>query len=192
MHSTDFDAVFSRLQNLVADLNIQAQMYDDLFSLPENALVFNEAAGNFFKHLRWFLQQLIFGSISRLLDPPETCGHENLSLRGILDYEQVDPIRNKLAHCLSQIESAWVPGVKVWRNKILSHNDLATLLQKSPLPEIEIEVMLKLVDGITQFVRQIERDLFYKNVSYKIKIDAWVPRLIRCLKRGIEAASGDV
>ena len=123
---SDFDEVFKRFSRVVVELHTQWQMFRDLYSKPQNVVLFNDAAPLFFAHLKEYLLDLLYLSISRLFDPIKSCGDENLSLIKLVEYPEVKAIRGRLDTECSRLKNIWSKGIKTWRHKMISHNDLAT------------------------------------------------------------------
>jgi hypothetical protein len=67
----DLQATFKHFSRLVLDLHVQWQMFRDLHGKPDNYAVINATAPMFFVHLRAYLYDLLFISISRFFDPPK-------------------------------------------------------------------------------------------------------------------------
>ena len=125
-------------------------------------------------------------SIARLLDPPASCGKDNLSFSRILliipsgdDRDQIQPEYDKL---LPLYDSA----LRHWRNRKLSHNDLMTITGMVPLPDVSFAEISELIDTINKLGRRIGHVVQQIDKSFvpSISNDSWVWRLIETLKRG--------
>jgi len=91
-----FEATFKHFSKLVIDLHIQWQMFRDLHENIDHYPVFDATAPNFFIHLRSYLYDLIFLSISRFFDPPIQFGSKNLCLSHIISFPEVSSIYTEL------------------------------------------------------------------------------------------------
>lgn len=171
-----------RLRDLVVDLNVQWQMFDELFSDAKNYAVFNRTGPSFWIHLRTYLLDAILLSISRFFDPAANQGQTNLSLAAVITFQEVASIRHDLERQLDKMRPVWERGIKIWRHKKLSHSDMPTALGQAPLPDIPISEVKTLVSGISEFVREIDHRLNQVDVSYNISVSQWVPQVLRHLK----------
>lgn len=89
--------------------------------------------GDFFKRLAEVTQDYWLLQLAKLHDPPVQSGQINLSVDYIVSFggwddatrEKLQDLRDRMADLAQKIKGA--------RNKILSHNDLATLLDEKPL-----------------------------------------------------------
>ncbi len=175
-----------RLSELILDLNVQWQVFDELYSPAANYAVFNRTGAAFWKHLWYHLLDDLFISISRFFDPARTKWQENLSLAAAMNFPEVAPIRKDLQHRLREMKPIWERGIKAWRHKKLSHNDMATALGKQTLPDVPLSEAQELVSKITDFVRQMEQQMNKCDASYRCSPTGWVPQVTRYLRLGIE------
>jgi hypothetical protein len=174
-----------RLRNLIVDLNVQWQMFDELFSDTKNYAVFNRTGPNFWIHLQTYLLDTIFLSISRFFDPAATRNQMNLSLATVCAFKEVVSIRLDLERRLREMRPVWERGIKIWRHKKLSHADMPTALGLAPLPDIPHSEVKTLVSGISDFVREIDHRLNQVDVSYRITVSQWVPQVLGYLEKGV-------
>jgi hypothetical protein len=175
-----------KFRQLVVDMNVQWQMYDDLFSDPQNYSTFDRTGPNFWVHLRSYLLDLLLLSIARFFDPPGTPNHENFSLSAVLDFPEVVSVRPELCQQLDVLKPKWERGIQTWRNKRLSHSDMPTVMGTKPLPNFPFSDIEDLITGISDFAREIDHRLNQRDVSYRIGITRWVPEVLSYLKAGIE------
>ena len=174
-----------RVRELVVDLNVQWQLFDELFSDAKNYTVFNRTGPGFWIHLQTYLLDTIFLSISRFFDPAKTGGHTNLSLATVIELHGLAPIKPELERRLSLMRPTWEKGIKVWRHKRLSHSDMPTLMAKAALPDILHSEVRGLVSDISEFIREIDHRLNHVDVSYRVSVPGWVPQVIRYLEAGV-------
>ena len=179
------------LRNLVLDLNVQWQMFDELFSDAKNYAVFNRTGPNFWIHLQIYLLDTIFLSISRFFDPMANRNQTNLSLATVCAFQEVGSIRLDLERRLNDMRPVWDRGIKIWRHKKLSHSDMPTVLGQEPLPDIPYSEVKNLVSGISEFVREIDHRLNQVDVNYEISVSKWVPQVLRYLEEGVRRIDQD-
>lgn len=176
----------SRFGDLVLELNLQRQMFKDLFGGSDHLDVFQEAGVNFWSNLQIYLLDLLFLSVSRFFDPALSCGRANLSIPAIIELSDVAAIRDNLKKRESEMRRSWEVGIMHWRHKRISHTDLNTALQGNLLPDIPIASLYGLVDQISDFARYIHLSLYDHDVSYDIVTSRWVPQMLFYLKEGVE------
>lgn len=175
-----------RLRQLTVELNVQWQMFDELFSDPTNLVIYNRTGPQFWNHLRQYLLDLLFISISRFFDPPKSCGEENFSLETVLNFKEVAPIRGPLKAVKDEMQRVWENGIKPWRHKHLSHIDVSVQLGVERLPDVPISDVRDLVAGISRFVHDIDLQLNKVGQGYHVAIHGWVPQVLAYLRRGVE------
>ena len=183
MPTNPFVETFEHFENLVVDLNIQWQMFDELFSEPENHLLFRKSGAAFFLHLREYLSDLLCLSISRFFDPPQSSGRDNLSIKALLAYFELDPVRNELTTTEVELRAKWENGIRTWRHKRLAHSDLETAFSGATLPAIPYADIQYLVEGISRLSRKMRQCGCGTDVHYKIHMREWIPVLLRQLRK---------
>jgi len=176
----------AKFDELVIDLNIQWQMFDGLYAPTEHYTVFNRTGPNFWNHLQAYLLDSLFLSISRFFDPEKMRGSENLSLRAVINFEEVMSIRDELSAREVAMRIIWERGIKIWRHKRLSHSDMNTALRIELLPEVPFADIKDLVDKISEFAREINHRLHEYDQSYEVSIVQWTPQVMDYLRHGIE------
>jgi hypothetical protein len=174
------------LNQLVLELNVRWQMFDELYSEAQNYAVLNRTGANFWSALHNLLVDDLMLTISRYLDPAKMGKNDNFSLATIVALPEVEAFRADLQKRLDAINQVWGCGVKDWRHKRLSHSDMATALGSNTLPDIPFTEIKELVDGITGFVREINHQLYHHDTSFRCSITGWVPQVLDYLKLGIE------
>ena len=76
--------IIEKFDSLLADLNGEWRLHKELFQVPEHYVLFADSAPIIWHILRDALIDSVFMSIARLLDPPASCGKDNLSFSRIL------------------------------------------------------------------------------------------------------------
>jgi len=179
-------ARLAKFDQLVIDLNIQWQMFDGLYAPSEHYPVFNRTGPNFWNHLQAYLLDALFLSVSRFFDPAKMRDSDNLSLRAVIDFEEVCGIRNDLKEREAVMRLIWEKGIKVWRHKRLSHSDMQIALRPDILPNVPFADVKDLVSGISEFARVINCRLHEYDQSYQVSLVQWTPQVIEYLRHGIE------
>ena len=181
-------ATFKRL---VIDLNAEWKMFEKLFLNDGNYILFNQTGRMFWFDIQNCLINTILQSISRFFDPAHNPHQQNLSLQTVISLAEVASIRKDLKRRLKEMRPVWEKGIKVWRNKKLSHSDLLTSLGKTTLPDIPFSQVKHLVSGITEIARQIDLQLNNVDMSYEVSTGEWVPKVLGYLRAGVQKRKED-
>ena len=115
---------------------------------------------HFFWRLSVILQEYWLHQLSKLHDPAVQGGNINLSIDYMIEYGQWDPktecelkeLRAKMATLAAPIKKA--------RNKMLSHNDLAVILQSEELGSFEQGKDEEYFECLRQFASLVQGELF--------------------------------
>lgn len=117
--------IFRDLCQEVASLHEKWQFYLQLYSDRETVDLLNDMAMASFQIIEESLRSDITMSISRLSDPPQSCGRDNLSIATLV---------GKLSH-IAGLDALWedfrkrCEPIRSYRNKRVGHNDLHVSLQ---------------------------------------------------------------
>lgn len=154
-HRVEFDRSKINLQelevikNYFADLCIDLTVYSELFTFQESVAVLNQFNPLIFRRIQRAYVEKLCLSIACLLDPAETGKNKNLSLAHIIKQCNCPELEEKLDGLKGLYEST---GIKLWRQKLLAHNDLSTLMGVKPLnlkfEHNDINNMMELIQEI--------------------------------------------
>jgi len=164
----------------------QWSMFDELYEQSENYPVFERTGEKFWGELKALLLDSIMLGISRLLESAQNRHQENLSLRGFLDLAVDDVARTRWEADIEAMEKLWKPGVKVWRDKRISHGDLEFVTGLRNLPDVPFADIKKLVMMIASFVSRITLEDQGFEVGFVPPVTHWVPTVLQYLKLGIQ------
>jgi|GEM_PF-4007908 hypothetical protein len=138
----------------------------------EIADVLKDAGGDFFGITKTLLAHDIILTIARLTDPKQSVGRDNLCLEQLIhsiDGSQYGPLRQNIEQIYSQAKPNFV-FAKTYRNKLLAHYDLATILAHVPEPTIptttDIDAGLKGICDVMNAVPQYFHGLDIATVDY--------------------------
>jgi len=103
--------------------------YESLFGTADRVALLNETSGGYWHATQNMLFEYVLLGLTRLTDPPVTGGRSNLSVAQLL---QLDPSRYKaqLVKLVVRAERLTI-FARTWRNRRLSHNDLAEIVGTS-------------------------------------------------------------
>jgi hypothetical protein len=187
----DADGFFELIEafdDLLAGLNGDWRLHKELFQDPANYELFSQSSPLIWQMLGDSLVDSVLLSIARLLDPPKSVGKDNLSIAQVLSQLAAGSEREKLASDHNDLRRKSDAALRHWRNKRLSHNDLATLTRIEPLPKITYEEISELIDGINGIGRTIghvAQGIDKEFVPYVSNSD-WVWRLTETLRSGVQ------
>jgi hypothetical protein len=162
------------LSNDITYLHLKWKLYRQLFGTSQERfdLLFRTAPA-FFVHLDRIMRHDVVLAITRLTDPSNTAGHENLSLERLvvllephIDASRLSDWRSALA-----ILNALAKPLRDARNQFLAHRDLTTILsyQDQTLPSrADMETLLR---HIREVFGSIEENFRGSFTSYDL-IDA--------------------
>jgi AbiU2 len=180
--------IFDRL---VSHLNYRWKLHKDLFQGASQYDLFNKVGSNVWVVLRESLLDTIFMDISRLLDPKVSSGKDNLSIERLLLMAKSEKYENVLGDNYPEATALYKRLILPWRNKQLSHNDVATLTdtEQTGLPDVSFAKIDELVAKINQVARYIclcDSDTD-RNFIPSISREDWTQKLFYILHRGVES-----
>lgn len=178
---------YEKIEKLVVDLNSNWKLQNDLFQAPENIDIFNDAAPAVWTILRDSLIDTVFLDISRLMDPPQTMGKDNLSLAYIISIIPHPDTANAASEKYIQVRNTYRKSIQKWRNLKLSHNSLDTIKGVQKLPDVDFDLIDQFVEDInslTELLNSAGPDIQTNYVPI-VSSSRWVPKLMLVLKNGI-------
>jgi hypothetical protein len=129
----ELGSIYHELWNEVAWLHSKWDEYVELFGTkPSRVKLLNEAAPLFFRTVEDSLWESILVHITRLTDPPRSCGKDNLSIQRLTNIVD-DEIKEIL---IAKIEEAKEKSnfCRDWRNRRIAHKDLGLVLDSQAEP----------------------------------------------------------
>jgi hypothetical protein len=131
---SDLGPVYNALWNDVASLHVKWREYREMFgSTPERIELLNSAAGLFFRIVQDTLWDDTLLHLCRLTDPPQSAGRSNLTLRALPPLVMDPLLRGEVSALVDQAVVA-TAFARDWRNRHLSHRDLALALNSGAQP----------------------------------------------------------
>ncbi len=154
-------AVFDRFSKIVVDLGGAWTYWNELFYEGSCGKRVEEAAGKIaprlFSHIRYALLVTVLNDLAKLGDPSPQHGRDNLTLQTI--YDEIAPrasgtsgkyLKSALKRSIERIQDQ---SFRDFRNRVLFHNDRATILGREK-HDVEIELVRQAVQAVmTFFVR---------------------------------------
>ena len=178
-----------RIDRLISHLNYRWKLHKELFQNPAPFELYKQAGVNVWHTFEDVLLDSIFLDIARLLDPEQTGKKQNLTLSRLIKHSVDSEYPEVLGTNLDQAYVLYTELIAPWRNRVLSHNDYLTLVKKKSLPVVPYDSIEAIVSSINEVGRYISLSatdidrVFSPGVTSK----AWVPRLFKVLRAGIQA-----
>ncbi|EPM4027985.1 hypothetical protein ACTJ2P_003146 [Vibrio cholerae] len=169
-HRVDFDRskVNSKelevLKSYFASLCTDLTLYSELFTSQASVNVLNEFNSLVFSRIQKAYVEKLCLSIACLLDPSETGKNKNLSLARLVKQCNCPELDDKLSKLNDLYEST---GIKQWRQKLLAHNDLGTLMGTKPL---NLKFGHDDIENIIELIQEIFDDISDPRVHTDIKV----------------------
>jgi hypothetical protein len=170
---SDIDEIYMALFQEVSHLHRKWGVFRHLYvSGQEIVDLINDAGHDFFGITQTLLAHDIVLTIARLTDPKQSAGRDNLCLEQLINFIDVSQ-HGQLRQNIERIYSVSKPKfsfAKIYRNKLIAHNDFATKLARVPEPPIptttDIEDGLKGIRDVMNAVPQYFVGLDIATVNY--------------------------
>jgi hypothetical protein len=173
---------FIQLQEDVAMLQHKWSVYLELYSERETAALVSEVAPAFFQTIAESLRNDMIMTICRLSDPSRKLGGDVLSLATLVD--QCERVPN-IAARLTAFQAA-AGGVRLLRNRRLTHNDLTTAIE--PHQDLLPGVDRFQVDEILRFATEILETIYGHFCNESFALEPLVPGDVDCLLEWLRKA----
>ena len=128
-----FSMVYDRLQNDSASALTKYNELQELFGTAEQVRLLKAIGGRFF----WGIQQMSWSDLmlrlTKLTDPPKSAGKDNLTIQILPDLCEESSLREEVGGLVQEAVDA-AAFARDWRNRHISHSDLAQAIAASPEP----------------------------------------------------------
>ena len=150
--------LFHRLYNECAWLQITWAQYVELFGTkPERIDLLNQAAGLFFRIVQDTLWENTLLSLTRLTDPPESGGKNNLTIRRLPTLlKEADREEKEVERLVSNANDA-TKFARDWRNRHIAHRDLSLSLGQGaePLAPASRKQVKEAIDAVCNVIQRV-------------------------------------
>lgn len=138
------------MQRVVTDLTTEFTLYNQLFVNPNAIDLLNKTAPMVFSSYQRSLLNTIYMGISRILDPAKNDRGKdsNLSFKFLIDELELTDHKELSELLTNTLENFISTGLKKYRNKVMSHNDLLTINNKTQHLSLNY-------DGLTLLMKQL-------------------------------------
>ena len=159
----------------LAHVHMNWKDYRDLYGTSQETVdVLNWAAPMFFGLLDATLRHQVILAITRITDPPRSVGHDNASLSRLLEMLAPAADAKLLADWRSKLAGlqAYCEPLRSLRNRLLAHDDLATVLRyhPDPLPGTSREYLEGALERLRDLMGSIEQTYRGSHTSHQFVI----------------------
>ncbi len=181
--------LYFALYKEVVWLHLKWKDFRALFaSNRERVDLFNRAAPDFFGNLQRMMFEDALMHLCRLTDPPQSMGHDNLTLQRLPDCcisvpELCSQVQSKVDAAEQKTQFA-----RDWRNRALAHKELPRPTGLQLLAQANLQNVEDALEKIRQTMNCIEQHYQGSTVNYVESIEppGGVESLLRHLKRSLE------
>jgi hypothetical protein len=184
-------SIFDELNDDVITLSWKWQIVSRLFESEDRVDIVNQTAPNFFLACKMTFTDDVFLALSRLTDPLQSNGQENLVINRLseqLDQSEHPSLYRELTGLLAIATEACKP-FKRHRHKRLAHNDLSTKLKYTTqtLPGITVGDVNRAVKSLQEVLNAFNRYFFDRETHFSVVENGGVKALFVYLQKGVEA-----
>lgn len=176
----DLDTCFYEIKRDVRWLNIKFMEFTELYGNTETIELLDNTAHHFFGTLRTILLEDIILHLSRLTDPKQTSGKQNLSIDKLFSLIQDVSIKTELD---PYFECAKKDSEKCrkYRNQKIAHNDYKTADSRD-INLIKSDITDS-ISSISEFIKQVSIKMNKTDLHFNNPLFAGAKELITNLKR---------
>jgi len=164
----DLGSLYDALCDEVTWLHAKWNQYRILFAeSPGRIELLNSVAGFFFHVIQVVLWEDVVLHIARLTDPPQSAGKDNLTLLRLADTVKEPALSLELRNLAEQAKAA-ADFARDWRNRHLSHRDLALAVDDrvTPLPGISREKIDRALAGVGAVLNKVESHFWQSEIAF--------------------------
>lgn len=185
----EFGAVFHGLRNEWAGAKMRSDEYRELFRKPEDVRLLNAVCGGGFI---WDVQHIFWNDLMlrlcRLTDPIGTARKKNLTVRKLPEFCEHQVLRPKVQKRVDCAVDA-AKFARPWRNKRISHADLAKAITPSaePLPPASLQQMTKALDSVHAVLNTISIKLLDTEIGNHVIVEPRARAFLCHIRQLVEA-----
>lgn len=179
------------LYNEMAWLHLKWQDFRALFADSKQTVeLLNQTAPTFFHHLHRALWEDMLLHLCRLIDPPQSAGHANLTLMRLPGMIPDRKLRRQAAS-LVRIADQKTKFARDWRNRRLAHKELVGVggQRSQPLATASRQHVEQALAALRTLMNTIEQHYTGSEVAYEDSIAdlSGVDSLLLYLRKGLDA-----
>ena len=127
---------------------IRFNEFEQLFGKAEHVELLNLVGGAFFAEVQRILWDDLLLCVTRLTDPPQTGGKDNLTVKRLPNFcERDDELRKKVQGQVDAAKTA-ADSARLHRNQRISHKDLAYAIGDNELPSTTLGQIRRALDAV--------------------------------------------
>jgi hypothetical protein len=166
----EFGILFYTLHNEYTWLVAKWQQFQMLYETnPERIEIMNKTAPFFFRVVQFTIWESIVLQIARLIDPPQSVGKNNLTIKRLPIYIDNEP-KKKALELLIEIAESSTSFARDWRNRHIAHRDLnlATNIPVTKLAEANKQITESALKSLSDVLGFIHREYFNTQFLYEL------------------------
>ena len=167
---TDLGTLYTALVNEVIWVHAKWTQYQQLYARSsERIALLNDVAGHFFGIIQDSLLEDVILHLTRLTDPPQSLGKDNLTLQRLHAFIS-DARLAKEVNDLVQAVVVACESARKWRNRQLAHRDLGLALASAtvPLPGISYADIKAALAAMRAVLNCLESHYWNSETAYEL------------------------
>ena len=166
-----FSMIFDRLWSDWASALIRYEEFRELFGDAERVKLLNAIGGGLFRDVQQMSWSDLMLRLTRLTDPPKIAGKDNLTVNGLPDLCEDPDLRKEVGGLVREAVGA-AEFARDWRNRRISHSDLARAIDPSPEPlaEANLRKVKAALDAVHAVLDTISMRLLGKIIENEVVI----------------------
>lgn len=170
---TLLESIFESVDSQVVHLSYTWKIYCQLFDSEDNISLLDSSGGNVFQLFQTLILDHVILALSRLTDPPSHGkGKENANIRYVLELAKDSLSPRVLANVTASLArlDGHVAHLRVYRNKVLAHPDLAHAIRLTDLPPITYDELENAMCECRTLMSMLGMELFKRTSAYDVII----------------------
>ncbi len=187
---------FDQLRADVIHLALKLTLFRSAFLTPENRGVLFDRTGDAFWLIEDSVAVDITISVARLMDPPGTGKHANLTLRYLFDLIEK---HGNAPELLAQVQVRYqaldsiLSSIKMMRDKVLAHRDRTAAIETPLNLNLTEDDIIRVCDEFKGIMNDVETYFERSSVLYDFHgATGSIPHLVTILNRGIVGMDEDL
>jgi hypothetical protein len=160
---------FQALKELAVEISMEHYLARELFGVDKKRVaLLNSRTGEFFNSVGRALSLSVVRQLASILDSPTTGSSANITLDGVI-FQSRPWVPSECHEKCKQIRSSIrepEAKLKKFRNKLLAHNDRATLQGEKQRPRVTHGDVIKLIDALFEILNTIQGEVFNSSTAY--------------------------